>query len=205
MAENLKTAFLPDLALVKQTELKKISIAILASVIDNIDIRLLKRFANLFPDALKVLLPQGLFRKVNRGVVAQKKCAIPNSVWGLFDVIVVSDEDSEKIEGQALKWGDRSTIKLVTKAEKGVTAYYQGKKVDFKAFNADTIKDVTGAGDIFAAAFAYAYLKSKDLKKSVNFGQAAASLSLPLFPNELKYGLKEIVDFAKRQGSIINL
>lgn len=58
-----------------------------------------------------------------------------------------------------------------------VTLGGNGARVGEKHFHGEEseVKDVVGAGDSFLAAFSAAYLKTSDLKKSVNFANLAGS------------------------------
>jgi hypothetical protein len=61
----------------------------------------------------------------------------------------------------------------------------------FKAYPIPEIKETTGAGDVFGAAFAYSYLKTKNLKRAVSFGVLAASASTQISGTENFFLLKE--------------
>ena len=83
--------------------------------------------------------------------------------------------------------------------------YNNGLKKDYIAYQAGPITDSTGAGDIFAAAFGFAYLKSKNIDIAAEFANASAAMSLRFKSNQLKYSLKDISKFAHDQGRRINL
>lgn len=87
----------------------------------------------------------------------------------------------------------------VTRAAKGVSLYQQGQKRDHPAFYVAEIVDPTGAGDVFAAAFSYAYWKTRQVEEAVDFAQAAACLSLRYTSNQLEYTYKDIIEFGRSQ------
>jgi ribokinase/sulfofructose kinase len=64
---------------------------------------------------------------------------------------------------------------LVTRGNRGVVGIQKQECVDQPAFNVP-VKDTTGAGDTFNAAFLFSTLKGKSLRESLMFSSAAAAL-----------------------------
>tara|TARA_Y100001938_G_C8028074_1_gene399110 strand:+ start:127 stop:873 length:747 start_codon:yes stop_codon:yes gene_type:complete len=64
-------------------------------------------------------------------------------------------------------WKFRAENVVVTKAEEG--CWYQDK--DYPLQNPSEVRDVSGAGDTFLAAFSYAYTATQELKSSILFAQ----------------------------------
>ena len=195
---NQKDYIWPDLDLDLQ------DIFLVAPVLDNYKIEKLKY---LLPgEVLKILLPQGFFRQVGKNSkIISKKWEPDNSCLNLFDFIILSEEDYEGIEKEAFLWSNISPTVILTRAEKGCSVFQKGQACDFHGFKTKNIADVTGAGDVFAASFAYAYCRSKNLETSIEFANASAALSLRYRSNQLKYNYSDIIEFAKAQGRVIRL
>jgi len=196
---------LPDVSRINKKLISASPILIVAPILNNISRFTINKLTGLFPKSLKVLVPQGFFRRVAGGNIILKGCQIPLVSLQKFDVIVVSENDCRQIDEVVRSWKSLSTIVIVTRGQKPATVYHRGKRKEYPAFPAVIIRDETGAGDIFAAAFAYAYKLSANLDLAMYFSHAAAALSLPLFPYEIKYGKREIVSFAEKNKKSISL
>ena len=180
-------------------------ILIVAPVINNISQYSLEKIVQMTKAKVSVLLPQGFFRKIENNSVIPVCCDYPRGIFRKFDVIVISEKDYPQIDKLVLDWASGKTLVVVTRASHPASVYFEGKKADYPAFKIVKTKDETGAGDIFASAFAYAYFKSKNIKNSIDFAHAAALLSLPLLSDQLQYGLKDIFQIAKKQGRTIEI
>jgi len=66
-------------------------------------------------------------------------------------------------------------IVLVTRGGKGVVAASKDEVVEVDAYDVP-VRDTTGAGDTFNAAFLFAIIQGYDLEKSVKFGNAASAI-----------------------------
>lgn len=66
-------------------------------------------------------------------------------------------------------------IVLVTRGAKGVVAASKDEVVEIDAYDVP-VRDTTGAGDTFNAAFLFAKIQGYDLSKSVQFGNAASAI-----------------------------
>ena len=64
-------------------------------------------------------------------------------------------------------WKHRAENVIVTKAERGCTY----KDEDFKLKNPSEIRDVSGAGDTFLAAFSYGFTSTQNIKTAIIFAQ----------------------------------
>lgn len=83
---------------------------------------------------------------------------------------------------------------FLTLGEKGVWWIHNEKSLTIKKFPAYKVmdlKETTGCGDVFGAAFAYAFVKKKNIKKAIEFGVLAASASTRISGTENFYLLKE--------------
>lgn len=183
-----------------------IDTVIIAPIIDNISTEDITYIHGLFSHKLLVLLPQGVFRSISpTGKVIKKDIDLLQKSFQYFKIICLSEEDIREADTKATIWSNSGTIVIITKGARGSSLYHLGVKIDTPAFNINKIVDSTGAGDIFAAAFSFAYAKSNDLKFASEFANASAGLSLRFAKNKLQYGYKEIIDFAYSQGREIKI
>ncbi|OGG03385.1 hypothetical protein A2W14_07435 [Candidatus Gottesmanbacteria bacterium RBG_16_37_8] len=203
--DNIKNASLTSIQHIEANLLTDNDIVLITPILNNISPAEITKLISRSSSSLKVLLPQGFFRKKINKEIKTVSCNMPGNIFKLFDIIVVSEKDCQKIDYLAEKWGRNKTIAVITRGEKNATVYHQGRKNEYPSFNVNKIKDETGAGDIFTAAFAYAFFKSRKIDQAVNFAHSAAALSLPLLPKELKYGLEEVLGFAAYNGRNINI
>ena len=155
---------------------------------------------------LKVLLPQGMFRSEDSyGLVKRVNWNNAQNIIKNFDIIVFSKEDTENSDRLGEYWSSLGPIVVVTKDSEGCSIFSDRKRIDLKAFEIDKICDSTGAGDIFASSFAFAYSKTNNIRISGNFANAAAGLSLRFHSDRLKYKLEDVISFAKEQGVKLEL
>ncbi len=68
-------------------------------------------------------------------------------------------------------------IVVVTRGANGATAYQRKKVLSHPAYSVAVV-DPTGAGDIFAAAFAISWRETSSVEKALRFANAAASLAI---------------------------
>jgi len=125
----------------------------LGPVANEVDAQILKQF----PASLKCLTPQGWFRSVN------SNNEVVLGPW--------------KNATQFLSMADVAVISHVTENYKGARIYWHN---DARYINAPEVKyvDDTGAGDIFATAFFYRYLTTKDPWEAGRFAVNLASWSV---------------------------
>lgn len=68
---------------------------------------------------------------------------------------------------------------VITRGERGATVYYNHHKRvarnDIEGVNVHTVRDVTGCGDVFGAAFHYEFTKTSDLLASAQFANRIAA------------------------------
>ena len=64
-------------------------------------------------------------------------------------------------------WKHRAENVIVTKAERGCSY----KDQDFELKNPSEIRDVSGAGDTFLAAFSYGFTSTQNIKTAIIFAQ----------------------------------
>jgi len=131
-----------------------------------------------FPNSLKCLTPQGLFRRRNQDNKVQLQ---PWDQWkkylSITDAAVISIEDVQKDEEIISKMASTTPVFVVTENYHGARVYWNN---DARFFNAPEVKylDDTGAGDIFAASFFYRYYMTRDPWEAGRFAVKLASWSV---------------------------
>jgi ribokinase len=102
---------------------------------------------------------------------------LPGEFVSRLDAIVVSDEEIVSARDIVETVGARR-LGVITKGEDGARIIYGGELTDLPGFKINTI-DLTGAGDVFAAAF---FIRATDRSASAitagRFANAVAGLSL---------------------------
>lgn len=106
--------------------------------------------------------------------------------------IICSKEFAEEVSGVKIDYNNNSTVAslyqnlkkrfmkqeiIVTLENHGALYALDGHIKLIPALQVDA-KDTTGAGDIFHGAFAYQYLKTRNIEQSVKFANIAAGLSV---------------------------
>lgn len=178
--------------------LKKTDILAVAPILDNISYQDVLKLLRVSKPKFKLLLPQGFFRSIDdEGQVFQKDWQEAKKVVKHFNLVVVSEEDYPQIETQAEEWSFLGPITVVTKKDTGCIVFYQDKRYSFPAFSVPKIIDSTGAGDVFAAAFAFMYIKNRDIAMASDFANAASALSLKFTSNKLEYGKEDVEKLIK--------
>ncbi len=131
------------------------------------------------PDFLGIT-PQGWMREwpmERGGRVRHVPLRLPPELLGRTDTIVVSDEEISQARS-AVEWVGARRIGVVTLGPNGCNLLYAGHRAVLPGYPVKTV-DLTGAGDVFAAAF---FVKAADKRVSpVTAGQFAnlvAALSL---------------------------
>lgn len=191
---------------IKELSEKTYDIVFVAPLLPTIESDNLVVICKLEKNSLKVLLPQGMYRKVNPDMTISKQdWKQEKEVMRDFDIVVLSEKDMIHVEEHAQKGSSKKTAIIVTQAEKGCLIFSDGKKYHVPSFSVPEIIDSTGSGDIFAAAFSHAFKSTEDLVKSATFAHAVAGFSLRKRANQLQYTVNEIRDFAQRQGRSIYL
>lgn len=173
----------------------QVDIIIFAPILPNIHKLLIDQLKKLYPDALFVLLPQGYYRKIEPDfTISYHDWDDPDDILSYFDIVILSDKDDRKAEKKAMKWSRGGPLVVITKEEKGCSVFTRGKEENFPAIKVERITDSTGAGDVFAAAFAYKYVSSHNYRKASIFANAAAGFSLRFTPDKLQYNMSDIKD-----------
>jgi sugar/nucleoside kinase (ribokinase family) len=124
--------------------------------------------------------PQGWMRdwpRATGGRVKLHHLRLPADLVGRLDAVVVSDEEISLARDTVESVGARR-LGVITKGEDGARIVYGGEHADLPGYNVQTV-DLTGAGDVFAAAF---FVRATDRSASAitagRFANAVAALSL---------------------------
>lgn len=124
--------------------------------------------------------PQGWMRdwpRATGGLVKLHHLRLPGELMSRLDAIVVSDEEISLSRDTVERIGDRR-LGVITKGENGARVIFGGDRADLPGFRTQAV-DLTGAGDVFAAAF---FIRATDRSISAisatRFANAVAGLSL---------------------------
>ena len=124
--------------------------------------------------------PQGWMRdwpRATGGRVKLNHLRLAPELLGRLDGIVVSDEEISLAREAVERVGARR-LGVVTKGESGARVLYGGERIELPGYPVPTA-DLTGAGDVFAAAF---FIRAADRTASAvtagRFANAVAAISL---------------------------
>lgn len=124
--------------------------------------------------------PQGWMREWPRATGGRVKLSplrLPPELMGRLDGVVVSDEEIHLAREVVERVGARR-LGVITTGDSGARILFGGERVDLPGFPVKTV-DLTGAGDVFAAAF---FIRATDRTASAatagRFANAVAALSL---------------------------
>lgn len=131
-----------------------------------------------FEGSLKCLTPQGWFRTVDKSHrVCLQAWEEAEIILPKADIAVISEEDVQYDEEVISKCASLIQILVVTENFKGARVYWHNDARFIKAPEVKYVDD-TGAGDIFATAFFYRYLTTKDPWEAGRFATLLASWSV---------------------------
>ena len=143
--------------------------------------------------------PQGWMRdwpRATGGRVKLHHLRLPADLAGRLDAIVVSDEEIGLARDTVERVGDRR-LGVITKGEDGARVLFGGDHYDLPGFRTNPV-DLTGAGDVFAAAF---FIRATERASSAitatRFANAVAALSLRGIGPEGVPTLSEVEAFLK--------
>ena len=110
-----------------------------------------------FPETSLVALPQGWMRQRGKGgVLAPQPWEDADLVLPRVQALVVSHEDVEPFEKDALEWFQQVPVGAVTRGADGAVLFVNGERYGVEP-DVAVEQDATGAGDVFAAALLVAY------------------------------------------------
>ncbi len=124
--------------------------------------------------------PQGWMRSWPRGSggrVSHIPLKLPGALTDRLDSVIVSDEEIAYTREVVNRVGDRR-LAAITRGENGAQVIAGGEKLELPGYRVG-VQDLTGAGDVFAAAF---FLKASDrtvsARKAGEYANAVAALSI---------------------------
>jgi sugar/nucleoside kinase (ribokinase family) len=131
-----------------------------------------------FSPALLGLTPQGWMRRWD------SECRVSRGEWRDADAalarahaVVLSREDVNGNDELIEHMAHQTPVLVVTESAAGAILYWNGDRRRFRAPNVTEV-DATGAGDIFAAAFFFRLLKTRDPWEATRFATLLASRSV---------------------------
>jgi len=149
----------------------------LGPLADDVDPGLIGHFSESFIG----VTPQGWLRRWDEtGRVSWVDWPQAPDVLAKVDAAVVSVEDVEDDWECLESWAAHVPVLVVTQAEKGATVYAGSEKRHFPAPSV-RVADLTGAGDLFAAAFFVLYQQSRDPWTAARLAVSLASASVTRF------------------------
>ena len=132
--------------------------------------------ARLFPGSVVVAALQGWLRQWDAAGIVTPRSWDGRDVLPYVDAAVVSAEDTAD-PAAFDRWAELAPVLIVTLGDRGARLHVDGAWHDIPPFPAREI-DPTGAGDVFAAAYAVSLRETRDPVESARFASAAASLSV---------------------------
>jgi sugar/nucleoside kinase (ribokinase family) len=156
-------------------EWKAAPIVHLAPLAQEIDAGLL----DTFPSSLMVITPQGWMRGWDKeGKVFPVGWECAREALARADAVIFSTDDVP-VPGLVAEYARQARLMIVTENRRGCLVYEKGKAPwRSHAFRPAREIDPTGAGDVFAAAFATHYRKTGSPRAAADFANAAASFVL---------------------------
>ncbi len=145
-------------------------------------------------EGITMLDPQGLFRDI--GEAGEINLRVPDDLREYLsevDIVKIGSDEFQTFESSEdevledlVEMGP--DLAILTLGEKGCKVFSNGEITDVESLEVEA-KDLTGAGDVFGAAFLSKYLDSEDPVESARFGTAAAGLKIEYkgptgFPSE---------------------
>jgi sugar/nucleoside kinase (ribokinase family) len=159
--------------------LKSTDILIVAPLLPNISPQYIHEIHKyISSDALTVLLPQGYYRKINKGEpVKVQRFIYADEILPHVDLLIQSDEDSSNAFTTAREWTSKFTnlTIIVSQNSHGASAFIRDNESHMPAKTArlGEIVNPVGAGDVLSAELAYSF-KQLGLKDALKHAQKAA-------------------------------
>jgi sugar/nucleoside kinase (ribokinase family) len=123
--------------------------------------------------------PQGWMRRwpEHGGRVRLEPLRMPPDLLTRLDAVVVSDEEIH-LARDVVEWVGARRLGVITLGENGCRVIYGGQRAELPGFPVKTV-DLTGAGDVFAAAF-FTRASQRDVSAvdAAAFANVVAALSL---------------------------
>jgi len=151
------------------------SIVLLGPLVAEIDYALAGRF----PNAIVSIGAQGWLREIGSDTVVRPIAPERWDAASLLtnaDALFLSDEDipAGSVDAVIARWLEFVRIVAFTRGDRGADVYADGELRHIGAFPAGVV-DLTGAGDVFAAAFLIRLSESGDVWEAARFASCASS------------------------------
>ena len=126
-------------------------------------------------DAFICAVPQGWQRSRDVSGKVVVSPAVPPGLGRRIDAAVISEADvpAEHVDA----WTETFRIVAITRGRRGARVYVNGRNLDIPPVTANEV-DATGAGDVWAAAFAIRLAETRDVMVAASFASAAAAMSI---------------------------
>ncbi len=175
------------------TKWRRASIIHLAPIAQEFSPSIAQHFAGRFIG----VTPQGWLRQwQDDGRITPTTWAHAQEVLSWATAAVVSLEDLNGDESQAIAWAKIVPVLVVTQGAQGAVLYWQSERRHIPAPTVSEI-DATGAGDIFAAAFFVRLYHTRDPLEAARFATVLAAASVQRLglkatpsPKEIQQALK---------------
>jgi len=166
-AADIDETYLPD-------DWREAPLVMLCPVANEVDPAL----AAAFPDAALGVAPQGWLRSRGKdGVIAPQPWTDADLVLPHAQSLVVSVEDIEPFEKQALEWFQHVPQGAVTRGRQGATLFVNGDPYHVAADPATEV-DAIGAGEVFAATLLIEYQREGNPWEAAAAATCAAAASI---------------------------
>lgn len=131
------------------------------------------------PEAFIGITPQGWLRKWDSAnMVSFQPWKKDNEILTRASVVIISPEDFDGNNKEFRKMVANAPFAVVTLGDNGALLYHEGKKGEHFPARPTQVADLTGAGDIFAAAFFIRFFETSDYRQACKFANIVASLSI---------------------------
>ena len=100
---------------------------------------------------------------------------------------------TQDLEESAKEISNMTEIAVITRSEKGAKIYNAKETIEIKAKVFNTVKDTTGAGDLFAAGFLYGLTKKFSILKSGNIAAITAGEIISHFGARPETNLADLI------------
>lgn len=128
--------------------------------------------------SLICVMPQGFFRRWDEtGLISFAEWDPPEALLRRVNVLVLSELDVPDPDALVRNWRHLVEILVITHAERGATVYQGHEQCHYPARPAHEV-DLTGAGDVFSAAFLFKLHETRDPCQAARFANVAASFSI---------------------------
>lgn len=134
------------------------------------------------PNNIVMLDPQGILREIGKDGEVKIARKDLSAYLKHVDILKVGKEESTVFEPDLKSEirrlaGAGPSVVIVTRGEKPAIVFHEGEFFEVPSLKVDA-RSVTGAGDVFGAAFLCRYLKKRDPLDAARFASAAAGLKI---------------------------